>query len=98
MSTATLKDARMEFKTTRAAKELLGRAALLDGMDLSAFVLGPAIERARAVLSSHATISLSKDGQAALVKLLANPPAPTEAMKHLMSLPDLPTRKSARKS
>lgn len=98
MSTATLKDARMEFKTTRAAKELLGRAALLDGMDLSAFVLGPAIEKARAVLSSHATISLSKDGQAALVKLLANPPAPTGAMRDLMSLPDLPTRKTARKS
>jgi len=43
MQTAPLKPARMELKTTYDAKELLNQAAALDGMDLTSFVLGPAI-------------------------------------------------------
>jgi uncharacterized protein (DUF1778 family) len=84
----------MELKTTHDAKELLNRAAALDGMDLTSFVLGPAIERARQVLSDHAIIALSKSGQATLAGLLAKPPKPTEAMKQLMSLPDFSARKA----
>lgn len=94
MQTAPLKPARMELKTTHDAKELLNQAATLDGMDLTSFVLGPAIERARQVLSDHAIIALSKSGQATLAGLLAKPPKPTEAMKQLMSLPDFPARKA----
>jgi uncharacterized protein (DUF1778 family) len=51
-----------------------------------------------AIQSSHATISLSKRGQEALAGLLENPPAPTAAMKKLMSMPDLSPRKVARKA
>ena len=94
MPTAPLKPARMELKTTHDAKELLNQAAALDGMDLTSFVLGPAIERARKVLSDHAIIALSKSGQATLAGLLAKPPKPTEAMKQLMSLPDFSARKA----
>ena len=90
MTATALKDARMEFKTTWEAKELLNRAALLDGMDLSAFVLGSAIEKARKVLTAHSTISLSKEGQGTLAALLAAPSRPSKAMKNLMSMPDLP--------
>jgi uncharacterized protein (DUF1778 family) len=88
----SLRQARMEFKTTADMKELLSRAAALDGLDLTSFVLGPAVEKARKVLSEHASISLSQSGQAALVQLLSQPPAPTQAMKDLMALPDLPLR------
>lgn len=94
MQTAPLKPARMELKTTYDAKELLNQAAALDGMDLTSFVLGPAIERARKVLSDHAIIGLTKSGQATLAGLLAKPPKPTEAMKQLMSLPDFPAREA----
>ena len=94
MQTAPLKPARMELKTTYDAKELLNQAATLDGMDLTSFVLGSAIERARQVLSDHAIIALSKSGQATLAGLLAKPPKPTEAMKQLMSLPDFSARKA----
>jgi uncharacterized protein (DUF1778 family) len=87
-----LRQARMEFKTTADMKELLSKAAALDGLDLTSFVLGPAVEKARKVLSEHASISLSQSGQAALVQLLSQPPAPTPAMRELMSLPDLPQR------
>ena len=90
-----LRQARMEFKTTNGMKDLLSQAAALDGLDLTAFVLGPAIEKARRVLNEHASISLAKQGQAALVQLLHTPPKPTKAMKNLMALADLPTRTSS---
>ena len=90
-----LRQARMEFKTTNGMKDLLSQAAALDGLDLTAFVLGPAVEKARKVLNEHASISLAKQGQAALVQLLHAPPKPTKAMKNLMALPDLPTRAAA---
>jgi uncharacterized protein (DUF1778 family) len=84
-----LRQARMEFKTTADMKELLSSAAALDGLDLTSFVLGPAIEKARKVLSEHASIALSQRGQAALVQLLMQPSTSTRAMKDLMALPDL---------
>lgn len=89
-----LRQARMELKTTADMKDLLSQAAALDGLDLTSFVLGPAIEKARRVLSEHASIALSQKGQAALVQLLRTPQAPTQAMKDLMALPDLPARSS----
>ncbi len=94
MTTAALKTARMELKTTHDAKELLNQAAILDGMDLTSFVLSSAIEKARRVLAEHTSISLTKEGQAALARLLMNPPEPSETMKTLMNLPDLPPRQA----
>ena len=94
MQAATLRQARMELKTTTDAKQLLNQAAVLDGVDLTAFVLGSAIERARKVIADHAVISLTKKGQTAFVDLLKNPPQPSEDMKALMSLPDFPLRQA----
>lgn len=88
---ATLKSARMELKTTEEAKELLSLAAALDGTDLTAFVLGPAMDKARRVLSEYASISLSREGQAKLAELLQQPTAPTDALRALMNMPELPT-------
>lgn len=85
-----LKRARMELKTTDAAKELLSLAAALDGTDLTAFILNTAMEKARKVVSEHRAITLSRDGQEALARLLQSTPGqPTKAMRELMSLPDL---------
>ena len=92
--TPNLRQARMEFKTTADVKDLLSQAAALDGLDLTAFVLGPAIEKARKVLNEHASISLARQGQAALAQLLDTQQGPTLSMKSLMKLPDLPARTS----
>jgi uncharacterized protein (DUF1778 family) len=89
-----LRQARMEFKTSSDMKDLLSQAAALDGLDLTAFVLGPAIEKARKVLSEHASIAIHQKGQLALVQLIQASPTPTRAMKKLMALPDLPSRKA----
>ena len=84
----------MELKTTTDAKQLLSQAAVLDGVDLTSFVLGSAIERARKVIADHAVISLTQRGQTVLAGLLTNPPQPSEDMKVLMNLPDFPMRKA----
>jgi uncharacterized protein (DUF1778 family) len=86
----TLRQARMEFKTTADMKDLLTQAAALDGLDLTSFVLGSAIEKARRVLNEHASIALSQQGQAALAQLLQTPAVPTPAMVALLALPALP--------
>lgn len=83
----TLRQARMELRTSEPIKELITRAASLDGMDLTAFVLGSAIKRARKVVLDHASINLSYEGQLSLVEALKNPGQPTPAMKELMALP-----------
>lgn len=90
MSTLAIKDARMELKTTKETKELLNKAAALDGMDLSAFMLASAIEKARAILKDHAAIHLSAQGQKTLAKLLDEQPEPTEAMQNFRQMPRLP--------
>lgn len=93
-TTSKLRQARMELKTTNEMKELLSQAAALDGLDLTSFVLGPAIEKARKVLGEHASITLAKQGQLALVQLLQAQKPPTKAMKDLMALPELAVRKA----
>jgi uncharacterized protein (DUF1778 family) len=97
-ATMNLRQARMEFKTTADMKDLLGQAAALDGIDLTSFVLGSAIEKARRVLSEHASIGLAKQGQVALVQLLQTPQQPTQAMKDLMALPDFPVKAATKTS
>lgn len=92
MGTLAVKDARMELKTTKETKELLSKAAILDGMDLSAFMLACAIEKARAILKDHAVIDLSAEGQKKLAALLNEQPAPNEAMKHFRDTPRLKVR------
>ena len=94
----SLRQARMEFKTTTDMKDLLSQAAALDGLDLTSFVLGSAIEKARKVLNEHASIALSQKGQMALVQLLRAQQQPTPAMQGLMALPDLPVRSKSGKA
>lgn len=89
MGFAQLKSARMELKTTDSAKDLLSLAASLDGTDLTAFVLGPAMDKARKVVSDYTNISLTREGQAKLLSVLRTPTAPTDAMRDLMSMPAL---------
>jgi uncharacterized protein (DUF1778 family) len=47
MGASALKQARMEFKTTEETKNLLSEAARLSGVDLTAFVINSAADRAR---------------------------------------------------
>lgn len=88
MASTALKDARMEFKTTEDMKDLIFRAAALTGIDVTAFVLGPAAERAQQVVANYSAIQLGIEGQRRFAELMARPPEPTPAMKALGELPD----------
>lgn len=55
---------------------------------ISAFVLGPALERAEKVNRHLSSIQLDLEGQHRFTKLMSNPPKPTEAMRQLGALPD----------
>lgn len=92
MSTLATKNARVELKTTKEAKELLTKAAILEGVDLSSFMLSSSIEKARKILLDHTSIALSEEGQAKLVNLLQNQTSPTEEMVELRRLPRLQVR------
>ena len=88
---ATLKkNARLELKTTPETKELITFAAAALGMDASAFLLNDAVKRAKKVLLEQSTIRLSRQTQLRFAELMQNPPKPTDAMKKLWALPDLP--------
>ena len=97
MKTATpnLRLARMEFKTTADVKDLLSQAAALDGLGLTAFVLDPAIEKARKVPTEHASISPARQAEA-MAQLLNTQKGPTRSIKSLMKLPNLPARTHGR--
>ena len=85
---ATPMRARMELKTTPGMKDLLQSAAAIEGLDLTAFVISSAAEKARMVLIAHSQITHSMNQQLALAKLLLSPAKPTKAMTNLMNLPD----------
>jgi uncharacterized protein (DUF1778 family) len=92
MTTAPLKQARMEFKTTGEVKGLLAAAANFCGVDLTAFVINAAAEKARAVLTEQATLRLSASDHARFMAVLSKPPKPTKALRKLMALPELSSR------
>ena len=80
----SVKDARVELKTTSNSKDLLREAASAAGLDLSAFILNAAIERAETVLDNQRRRQLSESSWQQVNQLLSEPAAPTLALKALM--------------
>ena len=80
---------RIELRTTDSVMKLLSRAASLNGTDMSSFILACAMEKAHQILEEHNSISLSYEGQLALLKALKNPGKPTQEMKNLLLLPSI---------
>ncbi len=92
MSTAVLKNARVELKTTHELKQMLNQAATLSGVDLTAFVLSSAEEKARYVIEHHDSLSLSREEQEKFLDVLSQPPKPPAILKKLMSMERLSER------
>lgn len=89
MSSLAPNSALLKLSTTPEIMEILTRAAALEGLDLPTFLLGSAMERARAILRDHVTIALAVEAQTQLTELLHAQPEPTEAMRELRRLPRL---------
>ena len=75
---------RINLRATVDAKQLIEQAADAMGTTLSAFVLQSACEAARRVLHEHQLLILSARDREAFLAALAQPPAPTEALRQLL--------------
>lgn len=78
------KNARVELKTSSDLKEVLREAAVAAGLDLSAFILNAALERAESVLDNQRRRQVSEQSWQQINQLLSEPAAPTLALKALM--------------
>ena len=79
---ALKKNARLDLKTTVQNKELLAQAALLRGVDMTSFIIEPALKAAKEVIEQ---LHLQTVEQEALFNALSKPRAPTEGLKDLLS-------------
>ncbi|MFD3223697.1 type II toxin-antitoxin system TacA family antitoxin [Rahnella aceris] len=79
-----VKNARVELKTSPDLKDLLREAAAAAGLDLSAFILSAALERAESVLDNQRRRQLSSQSWQQVNQLLSEPAAPTLALQALM--------------
>ena len=80
------KTARLEYRTTPAAKAAIQQAAALLGVDESAFVTATMLERARATIAAHERTVLSEADRAAFFAALDAPAAPTPALREAIAL------------
>ncbi|CAM3654471.1 DUF1778 domain-containing protein [Xenorhabdus thuongxuanensis] len=78
------KNARIELKTSTELKEILRQAAQVAGVDLSAFILNTAFERAEEVLENQKRRELDEENWRTLNILIAEPASPTLALCALM--------------
>lgn len=74
------KKERLEARLTSEQKELLQRAAEIEGTTLTEFVVRSAQAQAYQVIAEHTRIKLSLEESQAFVASLLNPPAPNQRM------------------
>jgi len=86
MTVIDLKDARIEFKTSKDIKSLLQEAANSLGMDLSNFLISTATQRAKEIEKEERILTLSKEEWGNFQSLLDNDKKPTKTLKSLMNL------------
>lgn len=89
---STKKDARLEAKISSTQKEFLQKAAHLEGLDLSSFVISAAIQKARDVFQESSTLLLSDDDFKSFLQFLEQKHEPTEALKELMAMEPISER------
>ncbi|HTD28689.1 MAG TPA: DUF1778 domain-containing protein [Xanthomonadaceae bacterium] len=75
---------RLEMRLPPEEKGLLARAAEIQGVKLSQFVLGPALKRARKVIAEAEQVTTTARGYKDVLDALAHPPKPTKALRTAM--------------
>ncbi|HYW75844.1 MAG TPA: DUF1778 domain-containing protein [Gammaproteobacteria bacterium] len=76
---------RFEMRVLQSDKQLVARAAEIEGVKLSRFVWGPAVERAREIVERDQRIETTGQGYEQILEALDNPPEPNPAMIRAMS-------------
>lgn len=81
MSTATLKDSRLNIRCDARTRELLDRAAAYAHVSVSEFVLKQAMAKAETVVQEHETITLQSDDFQAFLEAIETPAKPNAALQ-----------------
>jgi len=81
-----LKDARIEFKTSKDIKALLQEVANSLGMDLSNFLISTAVQRAKEIQKEDRILMLSNQEWSRFQEILNRPQKPAQALRELMNL------------
>ena len=78
------REVRLSIRTSVQQKELLRRAALSRGADLSQFVLEASLEQARKVVAAESVLVLSSTDYEQLCQALDALPQPNPALRQLL--------------
>lgn len=70
-----------DIEVSYSVKEMLSKAAEIDGCSLSALIVQAAIDKAREILQNHQDIVLLPNDWDSFISTLDNPPQPTAALK-----------------
>ena len=81
------KSARLEARTQPSVKDTIQQAAILNGVEVSAFVVSAAYEAAKSTLSAHKVTLLESDAdRKAFFDALDNPPKPKKRLVDAFAL------------
>lgn len=72
---------RIELRIAAEDKSVIARAAALEHMPLTSFILRAVMPKARDVIAGAERISLSERDSLKVLELLENPPKPTDRMQ-----------------
>lgn len=72
---------RIQARATKHAKDVLERAAAIQGISLSDFIVSTALEQANRTLRAHEQLELSVRDSRAFAEALISPPAPNETLR-----------------
>jgi uncharacterized protein (DUF1778 family) len=78
---AAPQQARIEARVSPKQKRLFERAAEIEGVTLTDFVISSMQRAATLAVQEHTMIELSERNQRAFVKALMNPPEPNQALR-----------------
>ncbi|MYA88161.1 MAG: DUF1778 domain-containing protein [Boseongicola sp. SB0662_bin_57] len=81
------KSARLEARTKPSVKDAISRAATLNGVEVSSFVVSAAYREAQTTINAHKVTSLESEAdRAAFFGALENPPKPVKRLRQAFAL------------
>lgn len=81
MPTRAIEGNRIEIRIKPEEKTILARAAALEHVDLTGFILGKVLPEARAVIDRAERVKLSARDSLKVLSLLESPPKPNARLK-----------------
>lgn len=72
---------RIEARLTKEQKELVARAAALEGLSISSFIVQRAVDSAVRAIEHHEVVRLSAQDSRRIANALLDPPEPSAALR-----------------